>query len=393
VVDRVRALPREALLAFALSRLAIVAAVAAAFLIGDALGLAAYRAGPLALDGPFEMWGEWDAAYFLGIASDGYAPDASRAAFYPLYPMLVHAASVVLPGPDLLAAMAISLAAGAASFVLLYRIAERRLGLTGARRAVLYLAAFPTTFFLGAVYTESLFLLLALATFDLCERRHYATAGVAAGLAMLTRPAGLAVVVALAFFVWQAPDRRRALPALAFPPALFALFPLLLWHELGDPLAFVHAQDEWARSFSPLGPLWGLALTAFAAKLSIAQLIAGPDAHYFSTPERMEMAVTNLEGVAYLVPVLLLLPLVRRRLGAGSAPYFAYTLSSLAIPLSAPAIAPLLSFPRFLLVVFPLFLVLATLGERRRVHRAIVVVTALLLACTLARWALFYWVA
>ena len=63
------------------------------------------------------------------------------------------------------------------AFALLYRIAEPRLGADGARRAVLYLALFPTALFLQAVYSESLFLALTLGAFLLAERSRFLAAG------------------------------------------------------------------------------------------------------------------------------------------------------------------------------------------------------------------------
>jgi hypothetical protein len=67
---------------------------------------------------------------------------------------------------------------------------------------------------------------------------------------------------------------------------------------------------------------------------------------------------------------------------------------SLAIPLSYPSERwPLLSLPRFGLVVFPLFMALATIGGRPRVHVAIVSVSSIFLGVAVAQWAVWQWVA
>ena len=64
------------------------------------------------------------------------------------------------------------------------------------------------------------------------------------------------------------------------------------------------------------------------------------------------------------------------------------------IPLSVPSERwPLLSIQRFGLVVFPLFMALAVLGSRPRVHTGVVVVSAVLLGVVSAQWALWQWVA
>ena len=107
--------------------------------------------------------------------------------------------------------------------MLLYpRRPEARLGTDGAARSVLYLAIFPMALFLQAVYSESLFLLLSLAAFSLAERGRFAGAGVVAGLAILTRVAGLALLPALAVLTWRHRERLRALGKLALALPLSA---------------------------------------------------------------------------------------------------------------------------------------------------------------------------
>ena len=207
-----------------------------------------------------DVWARWDSDWYLRIAEHGYADaPSSTPAFFPLYPGLVGALGRLLLGHYVLAGVLLSLAACAASFVLLHRLALPRLGADGARRAVLYLAVFPTSLFLVAVYSESLFLALALAAFLLAERGRFAGAGLVAGLALLTRPAGLALLPALALLAWRADDRRRALLGVAAALPVAAAYPVLLWIWIGEPLAPLRAQEGiWDRALSPAGPLGGL---------------------------------------------------------------------------------------------------------------------------------------
>ena len=326
-----------------------------------------------------DVWARWDSDFFLRIAEDGY--DHASAAFFPLYPAVVGVLGRVLLGHYVLAGVLASLAAALAAFVLLYRLAEPRLGADGARRAVLYLAVFPTSLFLQAVYSEALFLALALGAFLLAERRRFLAAGIVAGFALLTRPAGLALLPALALLAWQAPDRRRALAALGAAPVLFAAFPLLVWVQVGTPWAFLDAQERWNRELSPAGPLGGVWEGVRAV-------------HRGETPagaEPMHAAAVNAQGLVALVLFAALAVVAWRRFGA---PYGLFAALSLALPLSVPSDRwPLLSLPRFGLVVFPFFLALAALGGRPRVHAAILSCSALLLGVAVTQWALWQWVA
>src|SRR5690242_3097842 len=105
-----------------------------------------------------DVWARWDSRFFLEIAERGY--NGASAAFPPLYPAALWTVGHVLGGQYVVAGIAVSLAAALGSFLLLHRIAEARLGADGARRAVIYLAVFPMSLFLQAVYSESLYLLL-----------------------------------------------------------------------------------------------------------------------------------------------------------------------------------------------------------------------------------------
>jgi mannosyltransferase PIG-V len=343
-----------------------------------------------------DVWARWDSVWFLRIAEHGYnAASGAASAFYPLYPGAVAVLGRAFFGHYVLAGILISLAAALGSFLLLYQVAEERLGADGARRAVLYLAFFPFALFLQAVYSESLYLLLTLAAFTLAERRRYLAAGVVTGLALLARPTGVALLPALALIAWQERDRVRALASLAVAPVLFAAYPLYLWQAEGDPWAFLRAQRLWSRHLSPAGPLGGIWDGLRAGWAGVEQLASGSHTHVYWTAVRdtdpIRAATINLENLAFLVLFLVLTVIAWRRFGA---PYGLFAAVSLAIPLSVPSERwPLLSIPRFGLTIFPFFLALAVIGRRPRAHTAILCVSSLLLGVAVVQWALWQWVA
>ena len=343
-----------------------------------------------------DIWARWDSDWFLRIAEHGYSAPSSTPAFYPLYPALTGLLGRALLGHYLLAGLLISLAAGAVAFVLLHRLARDRLGEEGAVRAVLYLAVFPMSLFLQAVYSESLYLALALGAFLLAERGRFLGAGAVTGLALLTRAAGFALLPALAIIAWRSPERRGALLRLAVAPLLFALYPVALWIQIGKPLEFLHAQEVvWQRQLSWAGPFGGLWDGLRAGVAGVRQLASGSHTHAYwgavSDTDPMRAAALNLEQLAFALLALGLGVYAWRRFGA---PYGVFSLVSLAIPLSVPAERwPLLSMPRFTLAIFPIFLALAALGARPRLHTAIVSLSAALLGVAVTQWALWQWVA
>jgi hypothetical protein len=336
-----------------------------------------------------DIWARWDSDFFLRIAENGY--DEASAAFHPLYPGLVAALGRVFFGHYLLAGVIVSLLAALGSFVLLHRLAEERLGADGARRAVLYLAVFPMALFLQAVYSESLFLLFVLGAFALAERDRFAAAGLVTGLAILTRAAGLALLPALALLAWRNRERLRALAGVALALPVAAVYPLVLWQQVGDPWAFADAQDRWHRSFSAAGPLGGLWDGLVAGWHGLEQFVVGHGTHV-SGVSPMHAAAENVQALAFLVLFVVLAVVAWKRFGAA---YGLFAAVSLAIPLSYPSSRwPLLSMPRFGLVIFPLFLALAALtAGRSRAHTAVVACSALLLGVAVVQWALWQWVA
>jgi hypothetical protein len=317
------------------------------------------------------LWVRADSSWYTSIAHHGYGSDPQHMpAFFPLYPTLIAGVGRVI-GDYALAGLLISLAACAIAFELLWRIAEPRLGASGATRSVLYLALFPMAVFLGAVYTESVFLALALAAFFLAERDHWAWAAVASGGAMLSRSIGIAVVAGLAVMAWPS---VRKLAWLLLVPVIFAAFPIALHFQAHDAWAFAHAQENWQRHFSWAGPFGGL-------WDGIVALWHTTD----NFSERYYLAV-NIQDLLYLVPFVALLPVVWRRVGK---PYAVYVAVALAVPMSWPASTgdfPLFSMPRFTLLVFPCFMGLAVLGERAAAHTAIVATSSVFLGVAIAQW-------
>jgi hypothetical protein len=312
-----------------------------------------------------DVWARWDSDWYLRIAESGYDWPSSTPAFFPLYPLLVGGLGRLLGGHFLLAGLVVSLTACAVAFALLHRLVGRLLGSDDALRSVVYLALFPTSLFLGAVYAESLFLALAIGTFVLAEERRAGWASVTAGLALLARPQGIALLPALAIYAWRSERRRRDLALLGVPVALFLTFPLALELSIGHGLAFMDAQRIWERSLAPLGPLGGL-----------VQAIGEGD----------------VLGPALALALLALALVAWRRLGP---PYGAYALAALALPMALPSerLGGLYSFPRLALAAFPCLVALALLGRDRRVHVVVVTVLAAALAVDMVRWALWYWVA
>ncbi len=391
---RLDAAVRDALIAFVVSRafVWVVAVLAVAVLGADASSASAFGRPELThpfgepLDTLFSPLARWDSVWYLGIAHDGYA--GSSTAFFPLYPLLVRALAVGgTPWALLLSAYAVSLATFAGALVLVRRLAELELGADAARRCVFLLAFFPGALWFGVPYSEGLFLLLSVGALYAARTDRWAWAGACAALASGTRSAGIVLLVPLAMMAWH--RRERSVAWLALAPAGIAAYSGYLAASHGDAFAYLHLQDVWFRSFA--GPFGAIVDGTRAAWDGALQLLSGSREHVYFTAaggDPFIVAAHNLELFGFLVFAVIAAAGVLRRLAW---PYGAYVVAALALPLSFPVgPQPLMSLPRFLAVLFPLFMWIAMKPRASRVAFGIFV---LLLGVFTVRYATWHWVA
>jgi hypothetical protein len=422
---------RAALRAFVWSRLAILAVAVYAGLVIGSDGVPernAERFDSPALTHPLGGAGNtllsplarWDAVWYLGIADSGYGDaDSPRVAFFPLYPLLVRAVAEVGGGSRgalLVASYVVALAALLAALHLLHRLVSLELGRRVAGPALLLLCAFPASLFLGAPYSESLFLLASVGAVYAARTGAWAWAGLAAAAASGTRSAGVLLVVPLAILYLYGPrgDRAPEHPAkgrsgwlgslrpgyairpdaawLALAPAGLVAYAAYLGVAHGDALAFSSVQEFWSRDFAgPLGGAWEGLAAAFAGA---RQLLSGSrETVYFAAAagDPFRVAAHNLILFGFLVFGLVAAVGVLRRLPFA---YGAYVVCALMLPLSFPVTPqPLMSLPRFLVVLFPIFMWLALVCEERRITERVAVASAVVLGLFVTQFAGWYWVA
>ena len=343
----------------------------------------------------------WDAAWYLVIAHYGYHPElgaftASRSAFFPLYPLGVGGISELGLQP-VLAGVLLSTVALALALYGIHRLCTLEAGgLLGvgsaseatargdqvasraargrdvARLAVLATAFAPMAFYFSAVYSESLYLALSVGVFWCARQGRWAWVGALGALAGATRSAGLVLVLPVAILYLYGPREDRppdyppgarrigrvryrvrgeALWLLALPLGVMA-YAAYLSLAGGSALEPFHAQEVWSRHFA--GPYLGVWDAARAALDGARQLLSLQRRHvYFGLAggDPFVSAEHNLVLFAFLVAALPAIVGVLRRLPAA---YGAYVLAALALPLSYPVAAqPLMSLPRFLVVLFP----------------------------------------
>ncbi len=333
----------------------------------------------------------WDSAWYLAIAKSGYA-FPSQTVFFPLFPGLMALGGVVVgSGLELLLGIVISCACAIGGLYLMHRLVALEFDERLARNTVWIFAWLPTALVLSAVYSEALFLLLAVGSFYAARTGRWRLAGLLGGLAAASRNGGILLLVPLLILYLYGPraDRRPDRAADGLRPR-YRLRPDVLWAALvplgllayllylqiatGHPLdPFMH-QSHWGRHFIPFG---GIPLGVWSAVKAVIGAVPGLDpqlAHHLSLSSGMR----HIVELAFLVIALLLLRFSWRRLPAA---YTAFSVVSLAIAVSVPAHNdPLKSLPRLTLVIFPLWIALALWATERNRVRTLLAVSAPLLA-------------
>lgn len=308
----------------------------------------------------------WDSYWYLDIARNGYylrgEQDIANVVFFPLYPLLMRLMAPLAGGDLVLAGWIVSCLFLLLAVVMLTRLCQEFHPDIDPCLPVALLLVHPTAFFLNAVYSESLFLFLSLATVFWARRGSYVTASFWAALASATRIAGVFLfVVLLVEFIrangWRALLTRRVWPLALAPLGAVAFF-LYHWAAFGDFFLYLHVQDSFGRDFTV-------------------------DVADFFYRNNTELA-NNLLDFAYagLAVLFGILALWRVRLSYGL-----YMLVSLSIALSTGSC---LAISRYSMVLFPIYIIGA--GIRSPVGRgAWLLSSTLLMALDTIRFINHYW--
>ena len=342
--------------------------------------------------GRMNIWSHWDGEHYVMLAMGGYLnpPENVSPAFFPLYPMLLRTTAELFGGP--VSKEALSVCGPLLSLILLpfalyflYQLALDGWGERVARGSVLALAFFPTAFFLNAAYTESLFLALSAGSlWAMRVRRDLLLACVLAGLASATRNVGVFLVVPL-FYEWirNMEGNRWRGAYLALVPSGLVAYMGYLWLRFGDPLLFYSAQENWGRSATglmfTLGRAWGSAVEGVGGLLDPA-LWARPSLGNLANHLAGAGGFLDLAFFVFAVAVLLA--------GSRTLPL---SMTLYGLLLVAPAAlfgtpgSPLMGAPRYVLVAFPIFIVLGLLSKNRLIFSTWLLVStfASLLLCAL----------
>ncbi|MCJ7805553.1 hypothetical protein MUP46_02825 [Patescibacteria group bacterium] len=336
-------------------------------------GLANYPSAPW-----FWSWLNFDGEHYLAISYQGYQPLTYF--FFPLFPLLARFLSFGHSFINLaISGLVISNVAFLAGLVGLWKLVrldyEKEIAVT----TIFLTLLFPTSFYFGSYYTESLFFALAAWSFYFARKSRWFWSGTLGGLSSLTRILGLALFPALLVEWWQARRKSWLLVVWIFlVPLGLGIYMHYLYIVTGDPLNFLHTVGIFGAQRSSNFVLFPQVFYRYFFKIL-------PSLNYSYFPVVFSTYLEIITAILFLV--LSVLSFLRLRLS-----YSVYLALGFLIPSLAGSFS---SFPRYALILFPGFLLMALWLSKQ--HKTVKLLVYLLLFATLAvATSLFvrgYWIA
>jgi len=315
-------------------------------------------------------WNSWDDGVFADVAHRGYPNIANKqnlVAIFPLWPLVMHVVGDHFADPVksiFYTGLILSNICFYFSLVLFYHLVSFDFSSKIAKNALFFLALGPYALFFFIGYSEAPFLLLCLATFFFLRRGHmldWWLAGLCGFLASLTRATGFVLTIPFLVLLVQRfwPHRHEikvhwrlllnmALPVLLIPCGLL-LYMIYLGITKGNPLAFDIAEEvSWGRKLDfPWAGLVNAVRSFFVYRSNFEENF-------------MDLVFTS-------IPLVTLLIYWRRLPFYYSLFALAMMIFSLTHPIQGPNY-PLSSSPRFMMVIFPIYILFAFWCKKSRMR-------------------------
>ncbi len=294
------------------------------------------------------VWVRWDAVHHLNLASRGYF-DLSEgdSVFYPLFAVITRLLTNIFRFEIITSGLITATIFTCIALTLLFLIAETAFDIHTAKWSVIVLALFPTSFFLLAPFTESLFLALTLGAFLCASQKKWELTGYLGFLASLTRGPGILTSLALIFIAWRqwqvekyplfSKTVVRMVLGLGLPPLGGLVF--LFWRKINGFPSVSTVLEKYSHLVMT-NPISGL--------INAVKLWFG------------NISLTNSLDLGVALLFILLTGLMVKKFYLIKPEWCVYTVINLALFLSKQGFvtSPLQSIPRYILILFPIFIFL-----------------------------------
>ena len=304
------------------------------------------------------QFSHWDSPHYIDIAKSGYVNEGEQRlfiVFFPLYPLLIRLTTFSFDYINL-SALIVSNVSSIFAAVYLFKLAQLDFSDDVAKKAVLYLSVFPTAYFLSAIYTEGLFFALVIASVYYARTEKWPLAGFLSMLAALTRIAGLLLLPTLLveYLHQKGWKLKKINPNILWAMLALAGFLIYLginYHVTGNFFTFMEIErTHWSQTIDPIQGLQGAWSWAVSAEF----------------PQNITVGSAQIIFAAFGLLVVIAGFLLHLRLS-----YNVYMLLTWMLSVST---GWWISVPRYVMAMFPMFILLGLLARKRILHYIIVTV-------------------
>lgn len=291
-------------------------------------------------------WANFDGVHYLSIAASGYSNDLG---FFPLFPVLIKLWSMLLGAKNpfdlgfILSGLIIANACFITALVFFRKLIKLDFPEKIATESMLYLLLFPTSFFFAAIYTESIFLLLTVLSFYFARGKKWGRASIFAILLSSSRVVGIAILPALLYEFYIEEKTffsKKIIPILLTPFGLLS-YVFYNYFQFGDPFLFIKAHENINPTRSVDHPI--LFPQTLFRYLKIITTTYG----------NYEWWIALLELASFLIACAFLFIAWKKKVRIS---YLIFSVFAFLVPISSGTFSGL---PRYILILFPMFIGLA----------------------------------
>lgn len=289
----------------------------------------------LFISGDRQSLNRWDSGHFLGIAENGYRFEFQYA-FFPLFPLLINAFSNIFNIPFIFSGVLVNFSSTILIIFFLYKLLEKEFKKEIAIKSVVAFLLFPASFFLLTPYSESVFILFVILSSLFLQRKKYLFVSIFVILACLTRLAGVALIPAVLLEVYLIKKKTKDMYFLLLLPLGLLIYVSYLYINTGHPFYFLEAEKYWKRDLTIPGAGIVITIEEFIKTQEFQKLID---------------LLFTIFGIG----------LVLRSIKFLKPSFAMYGVISLLLPLFTPTLS---SMPRFLLPIFPIFILIGLIKNK-----------------------------
>lgn len=288
-------------------------------------------------------WANFDGVHYINIAKNWYVDNGRFLPFYPILLMLFS-----LFSKNIWILYFVGLLISNISFVLAIIFLTKLIDKKYWFKTIIFILAFPTSFYLVSVYSESVFLLLSVLGFYYASRNKWDVVAILCLFSGVTRLVGIFLWIALLYDFFK--SKRTKISDYLFliiPPIGLLGYSIYNYYKWGDWLYFVHAHGSLANS------------------RSVSSIVLFPQTMYryvkilFTLPYiQYEWSIALLELACFVFGLFCIYLLFKQK---AKASYIIFALLCFFLPSLSGSFSGL---PRYLIPIFPFFISLAKLENK-----------------------------